>query len=79
MLMNPQNSITVMQQRAAQTDANITRLNELFDTRIPPSLEEESEAEEDVHVQPVMVESKQSRAPHCSAQPSDIGQTLPSA
>ncbi|KAI8550616.1 hypothetical protein RHMOL_Rhmol06G0121500 [Rhododendron molle] len=56
MLMNLQNSITAMQQRAAQTDANITRLNEFFDTRIPPPLEEESEAEEDVHVQRVMVE-----------------------
>ncbi|KAI8568213.1 hypothetical protein RHMOL_Rhmol02G0180500 [Rhododendron molle] len=56
MLMNLQNSITAMQQRAAQTDANITRLTELFDTRIPPPLEEESEAEEDPHAQPVMVE-----------------------
>ncbi|KAI8571880.1 hypothetical protein RHMOL_Rhmol01G0154300 [Rhododendron molle] len=56
MLMNLQTSITAMQQRAAQTDANVTRLNELFDTRIPPPLEEESEAEDDPHVQRVMVE-----------------------
>ncbi|KAI8524819.1 hypothetical protein RHMOL_Rhmol13G0179700 [Rhododendron molle] len=31
-------------------------MNELFDTRLPPPLEEESEAEEDPHVQWVMVE-----------------------
>ncbi|KAI8560391.1 hypothetical protein RHMOL_Rhmol04G0251900 [Rhododendron molle] len=43
MLMNLQNSIIAMQQRAAQTDANITCLNELFDTRIPPPLEEENQ------------------------------------
>ncbi|KAI8535483.1 hypothetical protein RHMOL_Rhmol10G0178000 [Rhododendron molle] len=56
MLMNLQNSITAMQQRSAQTDANITRLNELFDTRLPPPLEEESKAEEDPHAQPIMIE-----------------------
>ncbi|KAI8524812.1 hypothetical protein RHMOL_Rhmol13G0179000 [Rhododendron molle] len=56
MLMNLQTSITAIQQRAAQTNANITRLNELFDTRIPPPLKEESEAEEDPHAQPIMIE-----------------------
>ncbi|KAI8529819.1 hypothetical protein RHMOL_Rhmol11G0003600 [Rhododendron molle] len=54
--MNLQASITTIQQRAAQTDANITRLNDLFDTRLPLVVQEESEAEEDVHTQPIMVE-----------------------
>lgn len=54
--MNLQTSITAIQQRAAQTDANITRLNDLLDTRLPPVVQEDGEAEEDVHAQPIMVE-----------------------
>ncbi|KAI8529840.1 hypothetical protein RHMOL_Rhmol11G0005600 [Rhododendron molle] len=55
-LMNLQTSIATIQQRAAQTDDNITHLNDLFDTRLPPAIQKESEAEEDVHTQPIMVE-----------------------
>ncbi|KAI8530377.1 hypothetical protein RHMOL_Rhmol11G0053400 [Rhododendron molle] len=54
MLMNLQNSITTMQQRAIQTDANITRLNDLINTRLLPPLEEEGEDDEDDQEQPVM-------------------------
>ncbi|KAI8559900.1 hypothetical protein RHMOL_Rhmol04G0211700 [Rhododendron molle] len=55
MLTNLQNSITTMQQRAIQTDANITRLNDLINTRLPPPLEEEGEDDEDDQEQPIMV------------------------
>ncbi|KAI8563546.1 hypothetical protein RHMOL_Rhmol03G0118600 [Rhododendron molle] len=55
MLTNLQNSITAMQQRAIQTDANITRLNDLINTCLPPPLEEEGEDDEDGQEQPVMV------------------------
>ncbi|KAI8538691.1 hypothetical protein RHMOL_Rhmol09G0124600 [Rhododendron molle] len=55
MLMNLQNSITTMQQRAIPTDANITRLNDLINTRFSPPLEEEGEDDEDDQEQPVMV------------------------
>ncbi|KAI8555263.1 hypothetical protein RHMOL_Rhmol05G0161300 [Rhododendron molle] len=55
MLMNLQNSITAMQQRSAQTDANITRLNDLINTRLPPPLEEEGEDDEDDQKQPIVV------------------------
>ncbi|KAI8568305.1 hypothetical protein RHMOL_Rhmol02G0188000 [Rhododendron molle] len=48
--------MATIQQKAAQTDASITRLNDLFDTRLPPVVQEESETEEDVHAQPIMVE-----------------------
>ncbi|KAI8572793.1 hypothetical protein RHMOL_Rhmol01G0228000 [Rhododendron molle] len=53
--MNFQTSITAMQQRAIQTDANITHLNDLINTRLPPPLEEEGEDDEDDQEQSVMV------------------------
>ncbi|KAI8542836.1 hypothetical protein RHMOL_Rhmol08G0170500 [Rhododendron molle] len=45
-----------MQQRSAQTDANITRLNDLINTRLPPPLEEEGEDDESDQEQPILVE-----------------------
>ncbi|KAI8572312.1 hypothetical protein RHMOL_Rhmol01G0187900 [Rhododendron molle] len=54
-LMNLQTSITAIQQRATQTDASITRLNDLINTRLPPPLEEESEDDKDDQEHPVMV------------------------
>ncbi|KAI8535882.1 hypothetical protein RHMOL_Rhmol10G0209100 [Rhododendron molle] len=55
MLMNLQNSITTMQQRSAQTDANITRLNDLVNTRLPPPPDEGGEDDEDDQEQPIMI------------------------
>ncbi|KAI8560120.1 hypothetical protein RHMOL_Rhmol04G0231200 [Rhododendron molle] len=55
MLMNLQNSLATMQQRSTQTDANITRLNDLINARLPPPLEEEGEDDEDDQEQPIMV------------------------
>ncbi|KAI8542773.1 hypothetical protein RHMOL_Rhmol08G0165800 [Rhododendron molle] len=54
-LMNLQTSITAIQQRATQTDANITRPNDLINTHLPPPLEEEGEDDEDDQEQPGMV------------------------
>ncbi|KAI8559724.1 hypothetical protein RHMOL_Rhmol04G0196300 [Rhododendron molle] len=56
MLMNLQNSITTKQQKAAQTDTNITHLNDLINTRLPQAPEEEGDDDEDVHEQPIMIE-----------------------
>ncbi|KAI8550544.1 hypothetical protein RHMOL_Rhmol06G0115600 [Rhododendron molle] len=53
--MNLHTSITAIQQRATQTDANITRLNDLINTRLLAPLEEEGEDDEDDQEQPVMV------------------------
>ncbi|KAI8547728.1 hypothetical protein RHMOL_Rhmol07G0218200 [Rhododendron molle] len=47
--MNLQTSITVIQQRAIQSDANITRLNDLINTRLPPPFEEEGKDDKDDH------------------------------
>ncbi|KAI8542636.1 hypothetical protein RHMOL_Rhmol08G0153100 [Rhododendron molle] len=55
MLMNLQNSFVTMQQRSYQTDANITRLNDLINTRLPPPLEDEGEDDEDDQEQPIMI------------------------
>ncbi|KAI8559681.1 hypothetical protein RHMOL_Rhmol04G0192700 [Rhododendron molle] len=54
--MNLQTGIIAIQQRATQTDANIAYLNDLFDTHLPPTVQEEGKTEEDVHAQPIMVE-----------------------
>ncbi|KAI8555291.1 hypothetical protein RHMOL_Rhmol05G0163300 [Rhododendron molle] len=55
MLTNLQNNIVSMQQRATQTDANITHLNDLIYTCPPPPLEEEGEDNEDDQEQPILV------------------------
>ncbi|KAI8568451.1 hypothetical protein RHMOL_Rhmol02G0200500 [Rhododendron molle] len=55
MLMNLQNNFATMQQRSDQTDANITHLNDLINTRLSPPLEEEGEDDEDDQEQPIMV------------------------
>ncbi|KAI8555124.1 hypothetical protein RHMOL_Rhmol05G0149800 [Rhododendron molle] len=56
MRMNLQNSISAMQQRLAQTDANITHLNDLINTHLLPPLKGEDEDDESDQEQPVMVE-----------------------
>ncbi|KAI8572791.1 hypothetical protein RHMOL_Rhmol01G0227800 [Rhododendron molle] len=66
MLMNLQNRITAMQQRAIQIDANITRLNDLINTRLPPPLEEEGEDDEDDQKDCHGPRSESRGAPHCS-------------
>jgi hypothetical protein len=54
-LMDIQANMAAMQQKAAQTDNNMARLNDLINTRLPPPLEEEDEVDEAHQEQPIFI------------------------